>query len=116
MGILCAAGSIRMQQDSATLWSRGYKPGENWVFCQLCGFRCRASQARRIPRGLHQGLWVCPRDYDEYNPQYDSVYAVDERIVPDKLSPEPDGTTIGTNTEDSPSAYDGSQKITGDDL
>ena len=81
-----------------------------------CGFEYRASVMRRQPHGIWKGLWVCPKDYDTYNPQDEELAGRVEKIVPDKVSPEPEAITIGTNDEDNPSAYDGSQKITGSDL
>jgi hypothetical protein len=90
-----------------TLWGKGYIPGDNWLMCDLCGLRYRASQMRQQPHGLHKGLWVCPRDFEDYNPQFEDIRGVAERITPDKTNPDPEFTSDET-TITSP--------ITGDDL
>lgn len=105
--------------------SAGYRPGENWVVCDHCGQRFRASQMRRQPHGLWKGLWVCPNDFDSYNPQHEDLRAVPEKIVPDKVNVEPEPTVLSYAgplvfdfdfTPDPLFATDGSTKITGDDL
>lgn len=115
-----------MKHARANLWSRGYQPQDgNYMMCQLCGLRFRASEMRRQPHGLHQGLWVCRQDVEKYNPQFEDIKGVPERITPRKVNPEPAITTIGTNSGERfneydfnfvLSGYDGSQKITADDL
>src|SRR3989304_6026273 len=70
--------------------SAGYIPGVNWVVCDICGFRLRATESRRQPHGPHKGMLVCLADYDEYNPQFEDLAAVDERITPDVVNPEAD--------------------------
>ena len=70
--------------------SAGYYPGENWVMCMVCGFRVRASAAHWDD----DVGYVCVKDLDEYNPQADDLQAVEERIVPDKVSVEPGRAAI----------------------
>ena len=74
----------------------GYIPNNgNWMVCDICGHKYRASEMQRQPHGLWKGLWVCPNDYDEYNPQFEDVKAKIERIVPEKINIEGDSTQIG---------------------
>ena len=102
--------------------SAGYRPGDNFMSCDVCGFRMRASEARKQPHGPHEGLWVCPKDYDEYNPQWDGPIVPSERITPDKVNPEPTSTTITPSTLRFDFTFTGtfgsdeSDKITTDDL
>ena len=85
--------------------SAGYTPGDNFVMCDICGRRFRASEVREQPHGLWKGLMVCDLDYDDYNPQHEDIRAVPERITPDKVSVEPESTTLTYAT-----------RITADDL
>jgi hypothetical protein len=43
----------------------GYKPGNHWVVCDVCGFDIRAADAME----RWDGLIVCPEDYEERHPQ-----------------------------------------------
>jgi hypothetical protein len=106
-----------MKHSGTSLWSRGYQPGNNWMMCQLCGLRFRASEMLRQPHGQHRGLWVCRRDYDAYNPQYEDLKPITERLLPRKLNPEPAITTIEfTGVAEGGGDGSGSSKITADDL
>jgi hypothetical protein len=42
-----------------------YRPGDNYVICDVCGFRCRASETRK----RWDGLRVCDADYETRHPQ-----------------------------------------------
>ena len=106
--------------------SWGYTPKDNWVVCDICGLRFRASEVRTQPWGLWKGMLVCANDVDDYNPQHEDLRAVTEKIVPDKVNIEPDSETL-TFTGDLhlPFTLDetavlgdgsGSSKITADDL
>lgn len=77
--------------------------------CDICGFRIRASQARRQATGPHNGLLVCEADWDPHNPQWDQVESVAEKMVPDVVNPEPADNVLTAGDDD----Y---SKITGDDL
>jgi hypothetical protein len=57
----------------------GYKPGDNWIECQRCGFDVYASEARED--GYREGLIVCPKCYDAPHPQ-DYVRAFDDTLTP----------------------------------
>jgi hypothetical protein len=59
--------------------NRGYKPGDNWIECQRCGFDVYASEARED--GYREGLIVCPKCYDAPHPQ-DYVRAFDDTLTP----------------------------------
>lgn len=104
----------------------GYQPGNNLMVCSHCGFVYRASQMRRQPHGPWKGLWVCPRDFDTYNPQFEDLRAVPEKITPDKVNPEPEITRwlqYGQDPRFDPESFEfgstfgyANEKITGDDL
>ena len=89
--------SVNARSPSST---DGYIPGENFVMCAICGRRFRASEVY-----LQDEMWVCANDYDEYNPQDEDLHAVPEKLVPDRVGPEPESTTITYAT-----------RITADDL
>jgi hypothetical protein len=72
-----------------------YIPGDNYMTCDICGHKFRASKMRRQPHGLWKGLWVCPNDYDDYNPQFEDIRLPSEKIVPDKVNPEPESEYVG---------------------
>lgn len=42
-----------------------YVPGDNYVICDVCGFKCRASETRK----RWDGLRVCKADYESRHPQ-----------------------------------------------
>lgn len=65
--------------------SAGYEPGGNWLACAICGFRVRAYEAKYD----EDVGWVCPEDFDDYNPQEDGVPGVEERIAARRIQPEP---------------------------
>lgn len=43
----------------------GWRRGDHWVCCDVCGFEYRASQIRI----RWDGMAVCPQDYEERHPQ-----------------------------------------------
>lgn len=130
------------KRKGGTYSPSSYIPGENWMTCDICGHKFRASQMQRQPHGLWKGLWVCPHDSDNYNPQHENLSVRPEKISPDKVNPEGDSTHIGPDGggqvvegmifsfplagDDPPEAPnyrtvypvwgDGSHKITADDL
>lgn len=55
----------------------GYRRGENWSCCPVCGNEYRASAFRK----RWDGLWVCAEDYEERHPQ-DLL-----RVTPDDMRP-----------------------------
>lgn len=77
-----------------------YIPGDNWVICQMCGFRRRASECRMN----YNGLLVCsdtcwePRHEQEFyrapreqitirnpRPEPTDVFIEDRSVTPDDL-------------------------------
>lgn len=67
------------------VWNSRYIPGNNWVVCDLCGFKVRASKTRFN----HDGLLVCSKDWEPQHPQEYMVEHRAEKIVPDKVRSEP---------------------------
>ena len=53
----------------------GYKPGDHWVTCDVCGFNYRQSMMRK----RWDNLIVCPYDFELRHPQ-DFVRAVKDDI------------------------------------
>ena len=74
-----------------------YIPGDNWVICDVCGLRYRAS----IMKKRWDTLIVCPHDYEERHPQ-DFVRGKIDKIAADIARPEPDYVFIDsiTTTDD----------------
>ena len=66
-------------------WNSRYIPGNNWIVCDLCGHKIRASKARFN----HDGLLVCTKDWEPQHPQEYMVEHRAEKIVPDKVRSEP---------------------------
>lgn len=42
-----------------------YKPGGNWLICDVCGFKIRASDSRK----RWDGMRVCREDWEPRHPQ-----------------------------------------------
>ena len=57
-----------------------YIPGDNWVICDRCGFKVRASQTKYT----WDGFLVCLDDWEPRHPQ-DLIKHVKEKIIPDKV-------------------------------
>lgn len=65
--------------------SPGFKAGDHWVVCDLCGMDIRSSQAKKT----WDNLVVCPKDYETRHTQ-DFVKARHETIAAQGLvRPEP---------------------------
>lgn len=58
---------------------RGYRAGDFWRVCDVCGFECRASETRK----RWDGLIVCLPDYEERHPQDFVRGRVDRQRVPE---------------------------------
>lgn len=68
---------------------RGYRSGDFWRCCDVCGFDYRASQTLK----RWDGLYVCINDWEARHPQ-DHVRAhMDRQRVPD-ARPEPTDTFL----------------------
>lgn len=65
---------------------------DNWIICDRCGFKVRASVARET----WDGLLVCPADWEARHPQDKELYLRTEKIVPNKVRTEPTDTFITT--------------------
>ena len=64
--------------------SPGYRPGDNWVACEVCGLNVLSSGAKR----RWDGVIVCPEDWEARHPQ-DFVRARKDRQRPNLARPEP---------------------------
>lgn len=64
-----------------SIWGGRYIPGQNWVECDICGFKVRAGQTRYNS----DGLLVCIKDWEPEHPQDYLVESRTEKIVPDKV-------------------------------
>lgn len=42
-----------------------YRPGDNWIICDECGFKIRASESRK----RWDGMVVCRADWESRHPQ-----------------------------------------------
>lgn len=58
----------------------GYKPGNHWVECQVCGFELRSKDAKM----RWDGVIVCPSDWEPRQPQ-DFVRSKEDSTKPDGL-------------------------------
>lgn len=66
-----------------------YQSVDNWFICDVCGFKYRASVARR----RWDGLMVCPSDFEYRQPQ-DFVKAKTDKIVADIIRPRTEDTFL----------------------
>jgi len=66
-----------------------YLANNNWVICDICGFKTRAADIRR----RWDNKWVCPSDFELRQPQ-DFVRARIDKIVADIKRPPPAETFI----------------------
>lgn len=88
--------------------SRGYRPGDHWKVCDVCGFRYRASETRK----RWDGLMVCEADFEERHPQDFVRGRTDRQRVPD---PRPVPTDVFVSgSDDVVYASDGEQVFTAD--
>lgn len=83
----------------------GFKPGDYWMVCDVCGFDYRRSEmSQRWDR-----LWVCKKDYETKHPQ-DFVKGVkDKQAVPVSR---PDNLNLTNSTTLSVAATAGASTIT----
>lgn len=74
----------------------GYKPGDHYVICDVCGFKMRASETSK----RWDGLRVCKADWEPRHPQ-DFVRGKQDRQAVRNARPEPPDTflEIGDVTE-----------------
>lgn len=79
--------------------SDSYIPGDEYVYCDRCGFKLRRSATRKT----WDGLIVCHKDWEPRHPQ-DQVKARSERQTIKDARPEPEHRFLGAN------------EITADDL
>lgn len=68
-----------------------YKHGDNNVICDICGFKYKASQVRK----MWNGLYACPKDFNLRQPQ-DFVKAKHDDQRPAVSRPEQTDTFIST--------------------
>ncbi len=61
----------------------GYKPGNNWVECQVCGFDIRAFDIKK----RWDGVLVCPKDF-ELRHEQDFLRVPKETPAPNIVNPE----------------------------
>lgn len=66
-----------------------YIPGDNWLICDECGAKIRASQSRK----RWDGMRVCPKDYETRHPQ-DFVRGRHDRQIAAVTRPEPPDTFV----------------------
>ena len=62
-------------RENAHTRNPGFKPGENWTECVVCGFDYYASTMKL----RWDGVWVCPDDWETRHPQ-DFVRARADKI------------------------------------
>jgi len=62
----------------------GFKDGDNWVECQVCGMDTYASDIKK----RWDGVLVCPEDYETRHPQ-DFVRARKDKIAATIVAPQP---------------------------
>lgn len=70
-----------------------YIYGDNWLICDICGFKIRASQSR----STWEGRIVCEADWEPRHPQ-DFVRAKKDKIVADVIRAEPTDTFLTDNS------------------
>lgn len=71
----------------------GYRPGDFWRYCDVCGFKTRASQTRK----RWDGAIVCLEDFEIRHPQDFVAGRKDRQSVPDPR-PDPVAVVIGPLT------------------
>lgn len=69
----------------------GWRPGDYWMVCDICGFDYRRSQMKQ----RWDGLWVCGADWEPRHPQ-DFVKGVPDRQNPPVVRPAVDTETTTT--------------------
>lgn len=72
-----------------------YKPGDNWVECEVCGMDIYASDSKR----RWDGVLVCPEDYELRHPQ-DFVRARKDKITADISSSQPEEVSVAPDLSD----------------
>lgn len=72
--------------------SNGYRPGDYYVICDVCGFKVRASETRR----RWDNLRVCTKDWETRHPQ-DFVRGRRDRQRVNDPRPEPADNFIEVN-------------------
>ena len=83
----------------------GYKPGDYWMVCDLCGFDYRRSQMKQT----WDGKWVCREDWEPKHPQLEVEGREDIQAVP---VARPDTTDFTNETTLSVAASTGDSTIT----
>jgi hypothetical protein len=78
------------------LWGGSYQgKGSNYVICDICGFKVRASSTKYN----HDGLLVCAKTcYEPRHPQ-ETIRGVKEKITPDKVRVEGEDTYLWRSKE-----------------
>ena len=72
--------------------TNNYRPGDNWVLCDVCGFKHYASDTRK----RWDGLRVCRADYETRDPQ-DFVKGRKDQQRVSVSRPEPADTFVSPN-------------------
>jgi len=70
----------------------GYKPGDNWVECDVCGMDIYASDSKK----RWDGLVVCPEDWEVRHPQ-DFVRARKDKIAATVVRSAKDGIDVSAS-------------------
>jgi len=72
-----------------------YKPGDNWVECDVCGMDIYASDSKK----RWDGLIVCPEDWEIRHPQ-DFVRARKDKIAATIVRSESEGEDVSPTLSD----------------
>lgn len=76
----------------------GYKAGDNWVTCDICGMDIYASDSKTLDDGQGK-LIVCPEDWNVRHPQ-DFVRARKDKIAADITRPVPTEIDVSPTLSD----------------
>ena len=77
-------------------WSPGYTPGDNWVICDICGFKKRASETALN----YNNSLVCTDTCFEFRHPQEYLRHRSEKVTPDKVRAEPSEDTYQYKTAD----------------
>lgn len=78
-------------RETSVFGADSYRAGDNWVVCDLCGFKYRRSEVRL----RWDGAVVCHKDWEPRHPQ-EFVRGVKEKAGVDLARPDPEVITIDT--------------------
>jgi len=84
-----------MSSHGKHIFNPGYKEGDNWVECDVCGMDIYASDIKR----RWDGMLVCSEDYEVRHPQ-DFVRSRKDKISATIVNPSSEGTDVSPTVSD----------------